>query len=252
MKIKKFEDYLLKTILFLLTTIPLVYFNQIESVPVKAFILGSGSWGIGCILKILAHQIIVVPLQKKNKSIFLTSITNGFLSGFFELLAAFVIILLMKEKFIFDYNAIICFGLAIGSFETIIVVFSKGNDLLKGTSLEKSSGELDEYLNNLKGVKHYYFNLLLPIIERIMATFIHISTRGLVFITIITSNAIPILIALVVFIVADGILGYYYYLTGKLATSKGYIQIHIYLFILTVMVTIVFFILINPYKDIAL
>ncbi|MHB2154371.1 hypothetical protein ACX8XN_08230 [Calditrichota bacterium GD2] len=244
--------YLEKSILLIIAIAPILYFNQIEIVPIKAFILGAGSWGFGCIFKIFAHQIIVVPLQNNNKSIFLTSITNGFLSGFFELLAAYVIILLMKHKFIFDYNAIISFGLAIGSLETIVVVMNKGNDLFKGTALEESSQKLLEYLENLQGMKHYTFNLLLPIIERVMATFIHISTRGLVFITVITGSAIPILIALIVFIIADGPLGYYYHLSGKLATSKGYIQIHLYLFILTAIITAIFFILIIPYKNITL
>lgn len=200
----------------------------------------------------LAHQLIVAKLQNKNKSMFLTSMTNGLLSGFFELLAAYIIILLMKDKFVFDYNAIISFGLAIGSFETIIVAFNKGNNLFKGTSLEKSSEKLVEYLDNLQGIKSYIFILLFPIIERIMATFIHISTRGLVFITIITNNAIPLLIALIVFIVADGFLGYYYYISGRLATYKGIIQIHFYLFILTIIITAIFFILIIPYKNIIL
>ena len=125
----------------------------------------------------------------------------------------------MKEKFLFDYNAIICFGLAIGSLETIIVASSKDNDLLKGTALETRSEKLVEYLYNLQGCKYYIFNIVFPIIERVMATFLHISTRGLVFITIITGCIIPTLIALVVFIIADGLLGYYYYLSGKLANA---------------------------------
>jgi hypothetical protein len=252
MKTKKTEDYILKAILLLIAFIPLIYFNQIKSVPIKAFILGTGSWGFGCIFKIIAHQLIVVPLQKKNKSIFLTSLTNGLLSGIFELAAAYIIILLMIEKFIFDFNAIICFGLAIGSFESIIVVFNKGNDLFKGTSLEESSGKLLEYLENLDGVKHYFFNLILPVLERVLATFIHIATRGLMFLTIITHSVIPLLIAFVAFIVADGILGYYYHISGRLATSKGYIQIHFYLFILTIIISAIFFNLIIPYKYITL
>ena len=252
MKNKKTEDYILKAILLLIAILPIIYFSQIKSVPIKAFILGSGSWGFGCICKIIAHQLIVVQLHNKNKSIFLTSIINGLLSGIFELLAAYVIILLMKHKFVFDYNAIICFGLAIGSFESIIVVFNKGNDLFKGTTLEESSAKLVEYLENLQGIKHYSFNMLLPIFERTMATFLHISTRGLVFITIITGSIIPMLIALIVFTVADGPLGYYYHLSGKLATSKGYLQIHLYFFILTIISTALFFILIIPYKNISL
>lgn len=159
MKNRKIENYILKAVLLLISIIPIIYFNQIENVPLKAFILGSGSWGFGVVFKIIAHQLIVIPLQNKNKSIILPSFINGFISGLFELFAAYFIIILTKDKFIFNYNAIISFGLAIGSLETIVVAFSKGNDILKGTSLEKSSEKLLEYLENLRGIKHYISNL---------------------------------------------------------------------------------------------
>ena len=240
-----------KTILILIAIVPLIYFNQIESVPIKAFILGSGSWGIGNIFKILAHQIIFVRFHNKNTSVLFTSLLNGFLSGFFELLAAYLLILFTKDKFLYDYNAIICFGLAIGSLEIIVAVW-KGVGLFKGTTLEKSSEKIETYLDSLKGVQNYMFNLLFPIIERIIATFLHISTRGLVFVTIITGKFLPGIIALLVFIIADGALGYYYHITGKLATAKGYIQIHIYLFVLALISTAIFLLWISPYKDVAL
>ena len=252
MKNSKVEDYIKKIVLVLIAIIPIIYFNQIENVPLKAFILGSGSWGIGSIFKMIAHQLIVIPLRNKNKSILLPSFVNGLISGLTELFAAYSIILLMKDKFVFDYNAIISFGLAIGSLEILIVAFSKGNDLLKGTALEKSSEKLIKYLENLQGVKYYIYNFLLPIFERVMATFIHISTRGLVFITIITGNAVPFLVALSVFIIADGFLGYNYYISGKLATGKGLIRSFIYILVLTVAVTVVFFALMEPYRNIAL
>lgn len=250
MKKKKRDTLILNSILILIAITPILYFNQIENVPYMAFILGTGSWGFGCIFKIVAHQIIVKRLHEKNKSLIITSLTNGFLSGFFELSATYILILLMKDKFEFDYNAIICFGLAIGSYESLLVVFSKGNDLFKGTTLEDSSKRITEYLDDLEGTMYIYFNLALPITERIMATFLHISTRGLVFITIISGNFIPAIFALCVFIIADGLLGYYYHLSGKLATEEGYIKIHLYLFLITILSSAIFFILIIPYKNI--
>lgn len=249
---KKLTNYLLKAILLSIAIIPLIYFNQIKDVPLKAFILGTGSWGIGLIFKMLSHQLIVVKLQNKGISKLLYSSINGFLSGFFELFAAYLIIIFMKEKFVFDFNAIISFGLAIGSFETIILVFSKDNDLLKGTAIEKHSEKLVEYLKNVQGVNYYIFNLFLPIIERIMATFLHISTRGLVFLTIIICSIYPIIIALVVFIFADGLLGFYYYITDKLLTINGLIKFFIYLAILTSFSTITFMMLFQPYRDFVL
>lgn len=249
---KKLTDYLLKAILLSIALIPLIYFNQIKDVPFKAFILGTGSWGIGLIFKMISHQLLIVRLQNKGISKLLYSSINGFLSGFFELFAAYLIIIFMKEKFVFDFNAIISFGLAIGSFETIIVVFSKDNNLLKGTALAEQSKELDKYLKNTTGIQYYVYNLIFPIIERVMATLIHISTRGLVFISIITGSILPILIALIVFIIADGLLGFYYYITGKLTTRNGLINFFIYFTILTAFSTIAFIMLSQPYRDFVL
>ncbi|MCU7503001.1 MAG: hypothetical protein HF314_08000 [Ignavibacteria bacterium] len=248
MENRRITNYLQKTILILIATLPLLYFNQIKNVPLKAFILGAGSWGFGCIFKILAHQIVIVPLHKKNISLFFSAFLNGLLSGIFELLAAYIIILLMKDKFAFDFNAIISFGLAIGAFEIFVVIQSNANNLLKGTSLEKSFDKLIESLENMQGIDNYIFNVLFPVIERIVVTFIHISTRGLIFVTIIAGSIIPALIALGVFIIADG-LGYYYHISEKLSTRKGYIQVHEYLFILSVISTIIFLVLINPYRN---
>ncbi|MCU7491143.1 MAG: YhfC family intramembrane metalloprotease [Ignavibacteria bacterium] len=249
MKSKKVENYLQKIILIFIAIIPLLYFNQIENVPLKAFVLGAGSWGIGCIFKLLAYQIILSPLHKTNKSLLSISLLNGLLSGIVELLAAYVIILLMKDKFAFDFNAIISFGLAIGSFEIFIAVKANANKIMKGTALEAQFEKMIEFLDNTQGIRSYFYNVILPVVERIACTFIHISTRGLVFITVITGSNIPIFIALAVFVIADGCLGYYYHISGKLATSKGYIQVNLYLLILSVINTVTFFIMINPYRN---
>ena len=252
MNSKKLTDYFLKIILLSVALIPLVYFNQVKNVPVKAFILGTGSWGIGLIFKMISHQLIVKKLQFKNISPLIYSSVNGFLSGFFELSAAYLIIILMKDKFVFNFDAIISFGLAIGSLETIIVVFSKDNGLLKGTAIEKHSEKLVEYLKTTQGADYYIFNLLFPVIERINAAFIHISTRGLVFLTIITGNIYPILIALFVFIIADGVLVFYYYVMDKLLTKTGLIKFFIYITILSVFSFLIFIILAAPYRDFVL
>ena len=68
MKYKQLSNYSIKVILALIALLPLIYYNQIEAVPIKAFILGTGSWGIGLIFKMLAHQLIVVPLQYKKQT----------------------------------------------------------------------------------------------------------------------------------------------------------------------------------------
>jgi len=249
---RKQIDFILKTTLIIIAVVPILYLNRIEHVPLKAFILGTGSWGIGVTLKMIAHQLVVVQLDKKNASHLLLSLINGFSSGLFELAAAVGVILLMKNKFVFDYKAIISFGLAIGSFESIIVAFNSGDNLLKGTALEKTTEEISRRLKNTKGIKQLVYHYFFPVIERVLSTFIHISTRGLVFVSFFGTALFPIVIALIVFIIADGLLGYYFNVSGKLLTDKGFVQIYVALFFLTVFVTITFFVLINPYKNVAL
>ncbi|GAB4377217.1 MAG: hypothetical protein Kow0042_24620 [Calditrichia bacterium] len=85
--------------------------------------------------------------------------------------------------------------------------------------------------------------------ERILATFIHISTRGLVFVSLLEPALFPLIIALTVFIIADGLLGYYFNASGKLLTDKGFAQVYSALILLTVFSTITFLILIHPYKN---
>ena len=251
MRNERLVNALLKAIFVVIAVIPILYFNQIKNVPIKAFIIGSGSWGIGLVFKMIFHQLIVVKLNKKKVPIIYESITNGVISGLFELFGAFVIIVVMLPKFIFDYNAIICFGLAIGSLETIIVAFA-GDNLLAGTTLEPSSIKLSQQLKNSEGIKYYTDNYMLPIIERILATLIHISTRGMIFLAIITNNVFPFVVAFVVFIIADGLLGYYYMISGRIRTSIDLYRLYIYLFMLTIISSLYFFIRMDSYKDIVL
>jgi hypothetical protein len=243
---------LLNTTLIIIAVAPILYLNQIENVPFKAFILGTGSWGIGLIMKMIAHQLVVVQLHRHNASLQLVSVVNGFLSGLFELSAAVGIILIMKNTFVFDYKSIISFGLAIGSFESLIVAFNSSDKLLNGTALEKTTKEISQRIENMTGTKQLMYSYFYPILERILSTFIHISTRGLVFVAIFGMTLFPIVIAIVVFIVADGLLGYYFNVSGKLLTDKGFFQFYKYLLVLTVFVTGVFLILISPFKEVVL
>jgi len=249
---RKQIDFLSKTTLIVIAIGPILYYNQIENVPLKAFILGTGSWGIGLIFKMITHQLIVVRLSDRSFPQIIVSFTNGFLSGLFELGATVAVILLVKDKFVFDYKAIISFGLAIGSFESLIVALNFNNNLMKGTALEKTTEAMERRLEKVKGIKLFIYQFIFPVAERILCIFLHISTRGLIFVSFLSKTIFPIPIALLVFIIADGILGYYFQISGKLLTDKGFAKLYVNLFILTAIVTTTFFILILPYKNSAL
>lgn len=249
--IKKSEGLFLKTILLSIAILPILYFYFVEEVPYKAFVLGTGSWGIGLIMKMISHQLIVVKLSKKKIGLIYESLVNGFLSGFFELSAAAVIIYLMIPQFEFDFHSILGFGLAIGSLETILVAW-QGNEFLQGTTLEESANKLEDLTKNSEGIQYFINNYALPIVERVLSTFIHISTRGMVFLTFLSLSIFPIIIALIVFIIADGLLAYYFMVAGKIKTSIDLYKFYIYLFLLAAGSSLYFFMKISGYDKISL
>jgi hypothetical protein len=247
------EEIISKILLVVIAVLPIYYFHIIKDVPIKAFIFGAGSWGIGSIFKIFAHQLVVKKLSDKKVNNLIISFTNGFISGLGELAGAFLIILLVisLKKFTFTFDSILAFGIGIGSLETLLVVYKNASALLKGTSLEKSVIKFEEAFKKIE-MNNRYITIYIPILERILATFLHISTRGLVFITILSQNIFPTIIALTVFIIADGFLGYNYLINNKLLTPKGLNTFYFYLFILTFFSVTIFFVLIQQYEVIAL
>jgi len=112
---------------------------------------------------------------------------------------------------------IIAFGIGIGTIE-VFVVATPGNPL-KGTKLEKISEEMDAAVKRVDRGRFYY-DYILPYIERALATAIHVGTRGLIYIAFHTMNPIPALIALSSFVLADGIGGYRLLYQGKLADFR--------------------------------
>ena len=92
---EKKANLLLKIILILIAILPLIYFYFIRDVSYKAFIFGTGSWGIGLIFKMTGNQLLIKRISNKNKSQLIISLANGFFSGFFELSASYLVILLV-------------------------------------------------------------------------------------------------------------------------------------------------------------
>lgn len=241
---------LLKVSLVIIALAPILYLNQVHNVAYKTFVSGTGSWGLALILKMFFHQLVVVWMDNKKVNLFVVSATNGFISGFFELSAAAGIILLMKDKINFDIYAIMGFGLAIGSLESLILAFEPADKLLKGTSLEKSSEAIARMIAGKTGKKQLLYQFLAPLLERILCTFIHLSTRGLVFISILAITPYPFLLALLVFFIADGFLGYYFHISGKLLSGRGLATAYLYLLLLTIFSVGFFLLLTDSIKEV--
>jgi len=186
-----------------------------KSVAIDSFILGSGSWGFGAGLKLIVYQLIVRKLRHDPDRILRVSAINGLVSGVTELGAALALFPFLQNPDIWD---IVGFGVGIGTIEAFLV--GTVPNPLKGTALEKAASELDAAVSRLHGVRRFVIAQALPWLERIIAAFIHIGTRGLVFVTYRTANPVPFLLALAAFFFADGIVGYRLLYQGKLTDFR--------------------------------
>ncbi|MBW6516861.1 MAG: hypothetical protein K0B81_09675, partial [Candidatus Cloacimonetes bacterium] len=59
----------------------IAYLYFIQGVRPIYFLLGSGSWGVGCFVKIILHSLIVKKLPHSAEKIAGTSFINGLISG---------------------------------------------------------------------------------------------------------------------------------------------------------------------------
>jgi len=200
------------------------YLKWQYQVRLDMFIFGAGTWGIGCIAKMAVYHLWIGKMSHDDEHIWWTSALNGLASGITELGVALVFFAFMG---IMNLAEVLAFGIGIGTIE-VFVVATPGNPL-KGTKLEKISEEMDAAVQRLDRGRFYY-DYILPYVERALATAIHIGTRGLIYIAFHTMNPIPALIALSSFVLADGIGGYRLLYQGKLADFR---RLHKFYFFLS-------------------
>ncbi len=187
------------------------YLHYAMGVPIKCFIYGSGSWGFGCILKLVLYHGVVRRLPHDPSHILGTSALNGLVSGVTELGLALVFFVFLP---VMSFWEVVAFGVGIGTIEAFVVTTT--SDLFKGTALEKSAGELEAIVARLSGGRRLLYGDILPFAERLIAAVIHVGTRGLVYVSYRSSNPWPFLVALAAFFLADGIVGYRLIQQGRL------------------------------------
>ncbi len=187
------------------------YLHFVRDVPFKIFVFGSGSWGVGCLLKIVLHQGIIRKLRHDAPRILGVSALNGLISGMTELGMALVFFAFLPVLSLWE---VIAFGTGIGTVEAFVVT-TRSNPL-KGTMLEKADAEFEAVVAGLQDVKRFIYGRLVPFVERLVAGAIHIGTRGLVYAGCHSAGMLPFLIALSAFFLADGVIGYRLIYTGRL------------------------------------
>ncbi len=211
------------TILFFLG---IAYLYFVHDIKLIYFLYGSGSWGVGCLLKIILYSLIVKKLPHNSDKITVTATINGFISGISELGAALLFFILFPIE---SFLQILAFGIGIGAFEALLTSSTKSSKLFKDTELEKPALELEAIMNDSQGLKRIMYHQIFPAVERIIAGLIHIGTRGLALISLLTFNPFPLLLAIMSFTLSDGIIGYKMLYEGKLNNLKNLNKTYYYL-----------------------
>jgi len=178
-------------------SILILYFH----VPRK-LIIGWGmlSWILGvAVIKVPIYHLLIVRFLHPILSNKWLGIFNGLVSAMAELGSAFIFFYFVLPKNL-TLPQLIGFGLAAGAVESIILPFM-GNPL-SGTPLTEHTETISKKSQSDNRLKW------MGLLERIIAYFIHISSRGLVYISKISGNLLPVIIAVIAFASADG-KGYY-------------------------------------------
>lgn len=183
---------------------PVLYIYFVHDIRLKYFVLGSGSWGFGVLLKMLFHATVMKRFTKDQLTTQRVAILSGFVSGLTELGLAFVFLAFLSEL---TFWQVMAFGTGIGAVEAWVVATTP--NLLKGTVLEEGVQSLESAIAALPTTQRMLWEGIAPIGERILALAGHITTRGLVYVTCRTLNFIPALLALSIFVVLDGIIGFW-------------------------------------------
>jgi hypothetical protein len=168
----------------------------------KKLIIGWGilSWILGvAVIKVPIYQLLIVRFLHPKLSNKWLGIFNGLVSSMAELGSAFIFFYFVLPENL-TLPQIIGFGLAAGAVESIILPFMgnplSGTPVMEHTENLSKKSQSDNRLN------------WMGLFERIIAYFIHIFSRGLVYISKVTGNLLPVIIAVIAFAFADG-KGYY-------------------------------------------
>lgn len=216
------------------------YLYYQKGVAFNSFIFGSGSWGFGCILKLVVYHGVIRKLRHDSTGIQGVSALNGLVSGVTELGLALAFFAFLPVLSLWN---VVAFGVGIGTIEAFLVATS--SNPLKGTTLEKSAVELEATVDRQSGGRRIVYGYILPCTERLIAAVLHVGTRGLVYVAYQSVNPLPFLIALTAFFVADGIIGYRLIYQGRLSDLRVLNKTYIALSVIAVL-TLVSFLLYWP------
>lgn len=211
-----------------------VYLIFVKGVWWRVLIFGSGSWGVGCIVKMIIYHLGVRRLSHEGRNLRLVATLQGVVSGITEIGAAVVFFIFLRPLEFFE---VVAFGVAIGAIESLLAV-TPGSPL-KGTVLEKAALEADNYLKSLPRRQQVIHNELAFTVERIIAGAIHVGTRGLAYVAVASRAYWILIIPLAVFLAADGI-GYFKIYRGHFKNPVIVWRFYIFLAVIAALTVFLF------------
>lgn len=194
------KKHLPSIVSILLGVIPIAILILYFNVPRK-LIIGYGflSWiiGVGLLKMPIYHLVVVKYLHNKLTNKWL-GLIQGVISSFSELGSALIFFIFVLPDL--PLVQLIGFGLAAGAIESIVLPFI-GNPL-SGTPLEQHTLELEQRISSNLSIQW------MGVLERFIAMIMHVSCRGLIYVSMIKFSILPGFIAIFTFAAADG-RGYY-------------------------------------------
>ncbi len=160
-------------------------------------VIGKGAlaYAAGAVgLKLPLYHLFVVKVLHKKLSNKWIAISQGVVSSLSELGATLCFFFFVTPEL--TLGELIGFGMAAGSIEAIILPFMKNP--LEGTPLVDHSTEIIQRSSRNMTAEW------LGVVERVLATLIHIAARGLVYVSYSTGNLVPGILAFTGFASVDG------------------------------------------------
>jgi hypothetical protein len=171
------------------TIVPIIYLVTQYKIPFSWFLLGAAAWGLGISIKGSGWSLPPLILEERLERIsawntVVAAGCAGLWSGVAELSTTALVLHFYRPQ---SFLELLAFGLGVGTIEVAFILLFP--DPLQQERVRK------RFLRAL---------VLWSVLERVYATAFHITTRFLIYLSLIYTDPVPALIAIAGFTLLDG------------------------------------------------
>jgi hypothetical protein len=198
---------------------PVLWLYQYRGVPTKISVgYGALVWLVAVLVKTAIFKCAVDPAVRRGTNHRSIAVLQGLLSAVTELgIAAGFFFFFWQPATSLELIAI---GAGAGMAEAVTVPALR--DTFKGTSLESQSNEIVAKTSLDPRLQW------LGVLERVLATLVHISSRALVYLTIASGNPVPLVIGACGFACIDGVAFYGYLRKWPIDEPRTLLRMYIF------------------------